>query len=74
VVLESSGPIIETLGVILVLCNYSQILYFLTLPHYLGGYLLTVFEKMAPEKRRPIIYDQHNPASSKYYANLKPKD
>jgi hypothetical protein len=33
----------------------------------LRGYLLSIFEKMSPEKRRLIIYDQLNPAYAKYY-------
>jgi SAM-dependent methyltransferase len=36
-------------------------------PLPLRGYLLSVFEKMSPEKRRLIIYDQLNPAYAKYY-------
>jgi len=37
------------------------------LPLPLRGYMLSVFEKMSPEKRRLIIYDQLNPAYAKYY-------
>ena len=33
----------------------------------LKEYLLSIFEKMSPEKRRLIIYDQLNPAYAKYY-------
>jgi hypothetical protein len=29
--------------------------------------MVAVFEKMSPEKRRLIIYDQLNPSYSKYY-------
>lgn len=36
------------------------------LPLPLRGYMLSVFEKMAPEKRRLIIYDQLNPSYAKY--------
>jgi len=36
-------------------------------PLPLKRYLLTIFEKMSPEKRRLIIYDQLNPAYAKYY-------
>ena len=42
-----------------------------TLPLPLGGYLLTVFEKMSAEKRRLIIYDQLNPAYAKYYTRVE---
>ena len=37
------------------------------LPLPLKGYMLSVFEKMSPEKRRLIIYDQLNPSYAKYY-------
>jgi SAM-dependent methyltransferase len=37
------------------------------LPLPLREYLLTIFEKMPPDKRRLIIYDQLNPACAKYY-------
>jgi hypothetical protein len=33
----------------------------------LRGYLLAVFEKMSPQKRRLVIYDQLNPSFAKYY-------
>ncbi|MBS3919000.1 MAG: class I SAM-dependent methyltransferase [Deltaproteobacteria bacterium] len=33
----------------------------------LREYLLSIFDKMSPEKRRLIIYDQLNPAYAKYY-------
>jgi SAM-dependent methyltransferase len=36
-----------------------------TLP--LKEYILSIFEKMSPEKQRLIIYDQLNPAYAKYY-------
>jgi len=36
-------------------------------PLPLRAYLLSIFEKMSPEKRRLIIYDQLNPAYAKYY-------
>jgi len=36
-------------------------------PLPLREYLLSIFEKMSPEKRRLIIYDQLNPAYAKYY-------
>lgn len=36
-------------------------------PLPLREYFLSIFEKMAPEKRRLIIYDQLNPSFAKYY-------
>ena len=41
------------------------------LPLPLRGYMLSVLEKMSPEKRRLIIYDQLNPAYAKYYTRLE---
>ena len=38
------------------------------LPLPLRGYMLLVLEKMSPEKRRLIIYDQLNPSYAKYYS------
>jgi SAM-dependent methyltransferase len=35
------------------------------------GYLLSVFAKMPPDKRRLIIYDQLNPSYAKYYTRLE---
>jgi hypothetical protein len=43
------------------------------LPLPLRGYILSVFEKMSPEKRRLIIYDQLNPSYAKYYTQLEAK-
>jgi SAM-dependent methyltransferase len=40
-------------------------------PLPLRGYMLSVLEKMSPEKRRLIIYDQLNPAYAKYYTRLE---
>jgi SAM-dependent methyltransferase len=40
-------------------------------PFPLREYLLTVYEKMPPDKRRLIIYDQLNPAYSKYYTRFE---
>jgi len=37
------------------------------LPLPLRGYMLSVLERMSPEKRRLIIYDQLNPSYAKYY-------
>lgn len=47
------------------LMAYVRLCHILPLP--LRGYMLSVFEKMAPEKRRLIIYDQLNPSYAKYY-------
>jgi len=44
---------------------YIKFCHILPLP--LKGYMLSVFEKMSPEKRRLIIYDQLNPSYAKYY-------
>jgi len=44
---------------------YMKLCRKLSLP--LQEYMVTVFEKMSPEKRRLIIYDQLNPSYSKYY-------
>lgn len=43
------------------------------LPLPLRGYMLSVFEKMSPEKRRLIIYDQLNPSYAKYYTQVEAK-
>ncbi len=42
-------------------------------PLPLRGYMVSVLEKMSPEKRRLIIYDQLNPAYAKYYTRLEAK-
>ena len=44
---------------------YTKLCHRLSLP--LQEYMVAVFEKMSPEKRRLIIYDQLNPSYSKYY-------
>jgi len=44
---------------------YMKFCHWFPLP--LNGYMLSVLEKMSPEKRRLIIYDQLNPAYAKYY-------
>jgi SAM-dependent methyltransferase len=44
---------------------YTKLCHMLPLP--LKGYMLSVLEKMSPDKRRLIIYDQLNPAYAKYY-------
>ena len=41
------------------------------LPLPLKGYMSSVLEKMSPEKRRLIIYDQLNPEYAKYYTKLE---
>jgi SAM-dependent methyltransferase len=43
------------------------------LPLPLRVYVLSVFEKMSPEKRRLIIYDQLNPSYAKYYTQFEAK-
>ena len=40
-------------------------------PLPLRGYMLSVLEKMSPEKRRLIIYDQLNPEYAKYYTRFE---
>ena len=51
---------------------YGPSLVYLKLCHRfrlpLCGYLLSVFEKMSPAKRRLILYDQLNPSYAKYYS------
>jgi len=44
------------------------------LPLPLRGYMLSVLEKMLPEKRRLIIYDQLNPRYSKYYTRFEAEE
>jgi len=44
---------------------YIKCCHWLPLP--LRGYVLSVLDKMAPDKRRLIIYDQLNPVYAKYY-------
>ena len=43
------------------------------LPLPLRGYMMSVLEKMSPEKRRLTIYDQLNPAYAKYYTQYEAK-
>jgi SAM-dependent methyltransferase len=45
--------------------GYCQLCHLAPLP--LRRYFLNIFEKMEPEKRRLILYDQLNPAYAKYY-------
>jgi SAM-dependent methyltransferase len=51
------------------LVTYIKLCHLFPLP--LKGYLLSVFEKMSPQKRRLIIYDQLNPSFAKYYTRLE---
>jgi SAM-dependent methyltransferase len=51
------------------LVSYIKFCHWLPLP--LQGYMLSVFEKMSPEKRRLIIYDQLNPSYAKYYTQFE---
>lgn len=44
---------------------YIRLCHRVSLP--LKEYLLSIFEKMSPQKQRLIIYDQLNPAYAKYY-------
>jgi SAM-dependent methyltransferase len=48
---------------------YIKFCHVFSLP--LRGYMLSVLEKMSPEKRRLIIYDQLNPAHAKYYTRVE---
>ena len=41
------------------------------LPLPMRGYILSVFERMSPRKRRLIIYDQLNPSYAKYYTRCE---
>jgi len=56
----------------LVLLIYHPLNLYIRLCHRfplpLREYLLSIFEKMSPEKRKLIIYDQLNPAYAKYYS------
>ncbi len=56
---------------ILVEVIYWPLLFYIkfchVLPLPLRGYMLSILEKMSPEKRRLIIYDQLNPSYAKYY-------
>jgi SAM-dependent methyltransferase len=48
---------------------YIKLCYWLPLP--LRRYMTSVLEKMTPEKRRLIIYDQLNPSYAKYYTQFE---
>jgi SAM-dependent methyltransferase len=51
------------------LALYVKLCHRLSLP--LRGYMVSVLEKMSPEKRRLIIYDQLNPEYAKYYTRFE---
>jgi SAM-dependent methyltransferase len=51
------------------LCVYMAVCRMLPLP--LRGYMRNVLAKMAPDKRRLIVFDQLNPAYAKYYARTE---
>jgi SAM-dependent methyltransferase len=48
---------------------YIKLCHIFPLP--MRGYLLSVFKKMSPDKRRLIIYDQLNPSYAKYYTRFE---
>jgi len=48
---------------------YIKVCHWLPLP--LREYMLSILEKMPPEKRRLIIYDQLNPSYAKYYTKFE---
>ena len=56
---------------LLVEIMYWQLILYIKFCHWLPlplrGYMVAVLEKMSPEKRRLIIYDQLNPSYAKYY-------
>jgi len=51
------------------LVSYMKLCHRCALP--LRRYLLAVFEKMSPQKRRLVIYDQLNPSFAKYYTRAE---
>ncbi len=51
------------------LALYIRLCHLFPLP--MRDYVLSVFEKMSPQKRRLIIYDQLNPSYAKYYTHLE---
>ena len=50
---------------------YIKLCHWLPLP--LRGYMVAILNKMSPEKRRLIIYDQLNPSYAKYYTQFEAK-
>jgi len=48
---------------------YMKLCHMFSLP--MRGYLLSVFAKMPPDKRKLIIYDQLNPSYAKYYTHFE---
>ena len=61
--------------VILVEIIYWPLVFYIkfchVLPLPLRDYMLSILQKMSPEKRRLIIYDQLNPSYSKYYTRFE---
>ena len=53
------------------LALYIQVCKIIPLP--LRGYMVSVLQKMSPDKRRLIIYDQLNPSYAKYYTGFEAK-
>ncbi len=51
------------------LAFYIKFCHVLPLP--LRDYMLSILQKMSPEKRRLIIYDQLNPSYAKYYTRFE---
>jgi SAM-dependent methyltransferase len=56
-------------GIYIHIAIYIKLCHRFPLP--LRGYMLSVLEKMPPEKRRLIIYDQLNPEYAKYYTGFE---
>ncbi len=56
----------------LILCIYRHMCRVVSLP--LSDYIRNVLFRMAPEKRRLVIYDQLNPAYAKYYTKSEATD
>jgi len=54
---------------------YWPLVFYMKLCHVcplpLREYLFAIFEKMSPQKRRLVIYDQLNPSFAKYYTGLE---
>jgi SAM-dependent methyltransferase len=51
---------------------YIRLCHLLPLP--MRAYILRVFEKMSPQKRRLILYDQLNPCYAKYYTRSEAQE
>ena len=54
------------------LVAYIRLCHLLPLP--MRGYVLRVFERMSPQKRRLILYDQLNPCYAKYYTRSEAQE